>query len=182
MSKTMRVRNLQELDHLPRWALVETNLHQERKAKFHLERLRFTAYLPMRAVEKKRRSAETAAPFLPNYLFVQMAEAMNWSNVFGCIGVRSVISMNGKPRVTPLGLVESLMAREVYGLVQMVDAKAVLSDPKVGGAVLVTDGPFAQFNALFEERIDANRVRIVFSLFGRQTRAVVANDQWRSAY
>ena len=156
-----------------RWCVVQTNTHEERTAKFHLERKCFAVYLPLRASLSKRKDAARATPLFPNYLFVDTDVAgFCWGEMFGAIGVRNVLSAGNKPKIAPVGLVEAIKGREEFGLVQL-KAGQPTSPHKRGDRVQIIRGPFADYEAIFEEVIDERRVFVLLSLFDARVRTMV---------
>lgn len=150
-----------------RWCVVQTNTHQERLARFHLERGGIGAYLPMRAVDKKRASVETAAPFLPSYLFAAVdPKGECWARIFSTIGVRGVVSSGGQPRIAPVGLVERIRSWEVNGLVLAPTTAGDEMSHAPGDEVRILRGAFAGYDAIIHEANDAKRVMVLLSLFG----------------
>lgn len=159
-----------------RWYVVETNNHAEREAKFHLERKHLIAYLPMRKSLSKRTDVMTATPLFPNYLFAQVDDDA-WGDVFGLLGVRSVLGY--PPEAAPRGLVERIKQREISELGQKI---VQLSKPKVttsyvaGDVLRVKQGAWTGWEAVFQEPVDSRRVIILLNLFGRETPWTVDAD------
>lgn len=149
------------------WYLVETPGNAERMAAAHLTRQHFHVYLPMRASLDKNVRKARAVPLFPHYLFIAIdLHAPRWSDIRSSIGVRSILQAGGKPAAAPDGLVESIRARERFGLVEIptIDPDAM----KRGDVVRISDGQFKGFDGVFD-RQDNKRIMVLLSLFGRQS-------------
>lgn len=179
LAAAVSLANLVDKAGAPRWFVV---MSEPRREKFALARIReagFVSYLPMRPVAKK--TATYATPLFPGYLFVQMDLANGeWWRIFTTLDVAAVItrqSRAGRPIPLPLpsGVITKIMTKEVGGLVQL--AKPQAKDKrngdgapfKPGDKLKITGGPLVGFDGLFMHG-DANRVAVLVSLFGCETK------------
>lgn len=159
----------------PRWYVVRTKNGQERWAKFNLEKQGFETYLPMRLVQRTAhgRTETRGEPLFPNIMFVLVEPRPElWRPIFSTLGVKSLICSGDHPAALKPGLIEAMRAREVNGLITISPAvKPVAPCPHAkGDGVKVKKGPFAGFDAVFSERVDANRVSILLKVLGGDTR------------
>jgi len=160
-------------DILPRWYVVQTQPHGERKAVWHLERQGFGIYLPR--YEKRRRHARridtVAAPLFPRYLFVQIDLAtQRWRSIQSTIGVSRLVCNGEDPAMVAGGVVDGLRRRE--------DARGfVRLEPRprfaIGEQVRIVDGLFARCLGLFDGVTDGERVAVLLDLLGRKVRVVL---------
>jgi len=105
--------------------------------------------------------------FFPGYILVQME--MNdetWHVVKDTRQVSDFLGSGGKPRPMP--------QREVDALLHQIEEGIERPKPKVmfdiGEAVRVIDGPFASFNGVVEEVMEAKaKLKVSVSIFGRPT-------------
>lgn len=155
-----------------RWYIIATQSKQERTAVFHLRRLVNEVYLPMRAfkiVAPTKHSGST--PLFPRYLFVRVDPKMaEWWAIRSAIGVKALISTGDHPAALPPGFVEAIKRHEVDGLVslrKLTEKPEDGPDVKVGDQVRVDIGG-EMFAAVIEEKIDANRVRLLLQVVGGQ--------------
>ena len=105
----------------------------------------------------------------PGYVLVKMILTDDsWHLVHNVRGATGFVGSDGK--AIPL------TQEEIYGLgVEHRDYKIAYG---IGDTVRVNDGPLAGFNGLVEElEPDKNRVRVVVSMFGRETPVDLELDQ-----
>lgn len=165
-----------------RWYLVLAKRGAEKLAAQNLERQGFTTYLPMHAPEPSRPSAARLTapiprPFLPGYLFVSVdLQSEPWRKIFSTMGVRSIymtgVGENARPRAIQNSWIEQMQVREVNGLIVRPHQDQIRCAFEPGQSVLVR-GKTADLDAIFIEPVDAKRVMILVSLFGREFRREV---------
>lgn len=165
-----------------RWYLVLAKRGAERLAQQNLERQGFDAYLPMHAPgplipKAGKPTAPIPRPFLPGYLFVSVdLGSASWRKIFSTIGVRSIYMTgsgeSARPRALPNSWIEQLQIREVNGLIVRPHQDQIKCAYTNGQAISVR-GRTADLSAVFLEPVDAKRVMILVSLFGRDSRQVV---------
>lgn len=159
----------------PRWYVVMTKNGQERWAKHNLEKQGFETYLPMRLVQRVRhgRTETRGEALFPNIMFVLVEPRPElWRPIFSTLGVKSLMCAGDHPAAVKPGLIERIKEREVNGMITIAPAKPALvpCPHKPGSKVKVKKGPFAGFDAVFSERVDANRVSILLMVLGGDTR------------
>ncbi len=95
------------------WFVVATKPKNEKTAELNLKQQGFKVFLPL--IEKTRRHArrveKVLRPFFPGYLFVQFdASNMPWNSINGTIGVRHILTNNGRPQPVAKNFVETLLS------------------------------------------------------------------------
>ena len=105
----------------------------------------------------------------PGYVLVKMVMTdESWYIIKNVRGVTGFVGSGTKP--TPL------KAEEVEGL--GVDKHEVVVAYGVGDSVMITDGPLTSFVGVVDALdIDKNKVRVVVSMFGRETPVELELDQ-----
>lgn len=105
----------------------------------------------------------------PGYVLVKMVMTdESWYIIKNVRGVTGFVGSGTKP--TPL------TAEEVEGL--GVDKHEVVVAYNVGDSVMITDGPLTSFVGVVDALdIDKNKVRVVVSMFGRETPVELELDQ-----
>lgn len=157
----------------PRWYVVRTHPQAEAKALYNLMRQELTAYLP-RYIKRRRHARRTdyvPVPLFPRYLFVALdLAASGWRQIRSTIGVADIVCNGAQPTPVPMGVVESIRAREdENGWVRL-----SLAHPFAKGApVRIVDGAFADQIGLFDAAADAQRVAVLLDLLGRQVRVLL---------
>jgi len=157
----------------PRWYVVQTQPHGERKAVSHLIRQGFQAYLPQYLKRRRHaRKVETVpTPLFPRYLFVSLdLTTQQWRPIRSTIGVSQVVCQGDTPASVCHGVVEALQAREdAGGLIKLENPLRFAR----GDKIQVLDGVFASWSGLFEDMTDEERVTVLLDLLGRKVRVVL---------
>ncbi len=162
------------------WYAVQTQVRAEEKAVFNLRRQSFDVFLPQ--YKKTRRHARKTdvvlRPLFPGYVFVHMDTAKDqWHAIKGTFGVVRLISSGDTPSPIPFGIVEAIMERGDDGGVIQLQHKTL----RRGDTVRIVDGPFAEYEGLFEEMIDEHRVILLLDLLGRKVRTQVPYEALAAA-
>ncbi|MGB8274933.1 MAG: transcription termination/antitermination NusG family protein [Alphaproteobacteria bacterium] len=157
---------------MKRWYAAYTHAREEILALENLRRQGFAAYLP-RYLKRRRHARRTdwvAAPLFPRYMFVELdIETRPWRAVRSTVGIASLVTQGDRPAPVPESAIAAIRAREdVRGLVALNDGWIA------GGAkVRIEEGPFADFEGVFDCATDDERVIVLLDLLGRQVRARV---------
>lgn len=157
------------------WFLAQHKPNAHLIAERNLARQGFEAFAP-RYRETRRfgqRFRGEQRPLFPGYIFV-LVDMKNaaWPSINSTVGITRLVAFGGGvPARVPSGLVSALKARcDKNGL--LVNAPEI----RVGDAVRIIHGPFADFIATVEEFAPDRRVWVLFDLMGRQARVAVAPD------
>lgn len=148
-----------------RWYVAQTQPRAEGRAIAHLERQGYQVFCPhyRKTVRHARKVRHVLAPLFPNYLFLHLDTARDlWRAVNGTWGIARLISQGETPVPLPHGIVEDLLAKA--------DAGGVMDwTPtfKIGQAVRIADGPFADLVGKLEHLDAAGRVHVLLELLGR---------------
>lgn len=118
---------------------------------------------------KDNKKREVERKIFPGYVLVKMVMTdESWYIIKNVRGVTGFVGSGTKP--TPL------TAEEVEGL--GVDKHEVVVAYDVGDSVMITDGPLTSFVGVVDALdIDKNKVRVVVSMFGRETPVELELDQ-----
>lgn len=149
-----------------RWYAVHTLPLREVYAQGHLRRQNFATFLPKRrkTVRHARKLRAVEAAFFPRYLFVALDVARHqWRSVNGTFGVSRLVMRGDEPHPVPCGLVEALIvSADGDGILQFGERL------RVGSAVRLLAGPFAEQLAILDHLDDSGRVRVLLDILGRQ--------------
>lgn len=125
--------------------------------------------------ETKRKAGRfitTLRPLFTGYMFVAIDTAKGgWRAINSTYGVTRLVSFGDEPQPVPLDLISRLMLR--------CDGGGKLLPPrilKLGDAVRISDGPFAEFVATVEKVSPDQRVWVLLDLMGQATRVAVQSD------
>ena len=156
-----------------RWYVVRSHPRQETAAALQLRQQGFEPYVPM--VARQLRIGTLIAPLFPQYLFVAFDKRrQRWQAINSTFGVQRLFA-SGPEHPTPLrdGVVEAIKAGEEKRLVVR-DLVPVFIE--AGAAVRITDGPLVDRRGVC--RWDAGtRVRVLLSMFGRETEVTLPRQQ-----
>lgn len=160
-----------------RWHLLCVNGRQERLARAYLQRARHEVYLPLRLIQG--RDKVYGKPLFPGYLFVRVHADAEWRDIFCTPGVAGVYSAGDRPAALPKAAVAEMRNREEGGFVRLVGdvgGPPVECAYKSGQRVRI-----GVLEAIFQERVDGNRCRLLVSLCGADSRPVVPMSQVQPA-
>lgn len=152
------------------WFVAHTQALKESMAQQHLLEQGFEAYIPR--YKKTRRHArkvtEVLAPLFPRYIFVAIdLETDCWRRINGTRGVAYLLMNDERPAVVPVEVIAGLKQQEdEHGVVPIDSMDAFVK----GDKVRVLEGAFKDYSATFEALDDKQRVQILLSFLGRETR------------
>lgn len=164
-----------------KWYVLHTYSSYENKVKTSLETiienrklqdLIFDVRIPTEVVVEKNEAGETVEKerkLFPGYVLVNMiVNDDTWFIVKNIRGVTGFVGPEGKP--------VPLTDAEIASLGIMKQAAEV--DYAVGDSVRITSGSLENFTGIVEEiDIPNNKVRVIISMFGRETPAELELDQ-----
>jgi len=105
--------------------------------------------------------------FFPGYMFIQMDMTdETWHLVKDSMKVSGFVGNGGKPAVIPVSEVEKVTQQMEVGA----EKPKPMVNFSVGEEVVVTDGPFSNFNGSVEEiNEEKGKLKVLVSIFGRPT-------------
>lgn len=157
------------------WYVVYTKPSQEHVAEFHLKNQQFEVFLPLHEVEKRHKQVIVTQirPYFPRYLFIKFDESRDdWGPIRSTRGVSNLVRFNGWPSPVPVHLIAALKRNENSDGLQRV-TKSVW---KPGDEIEIEAGPFAGYRCIFEAARSSDRVAVMLSIVGKQTRAVLSRE------
>ena len=146
------------------WYLVHTKPRQEDIALVNLERQGYECYLPQMRIERvRRRKAEVATePMFPRYLFVRLDssdQGKSWSPIRSTLGVSQLVHFGSRAAKVDDTLVDLLRQRE-----RTLPTEAMFHS---GDAVVITDGPFAGLEAIYQTADAERRAFILLEILAK---------------
>jgi transcriptional antiterminator RfaH len=150
------------------WYLLHTKPRQEQRAMLNLERQGFECYLPMLAVEKLRLGALTVIeePLFPRYLFIHLStefSAKGWGPIRSTKGVSRIVTFGTEPAKVDERLIDALRTQNSAAP----DQPQRLFTP--GEQLVVTKGPFAGIEAVFQMSDGESRMMVLIELMSKST-------------
>lgn len=156
-----------------RWVAVNTHSHREHIALDNLLRQQFEAYCPMieRRVRHARRTVDVLRPLFPGYLFVRVdPDVQRWRPILSTYGVRALVRFGERLSYVEDGLVESLKAREVEGVI------VKPAEPyRIGQQVRMRGGPFDGLAATIIDMDEKDRLVVLMQLLNQSVNVKVAS-------
>ena len=150
-----------------RWYVVHTQPRNEGLATEHLARQGFEVLFPryLKRRNHARKVDYVAAALFPRYIFVSFdINEGGWRVIRSTRGVIDLVRDNTSPVAVPSAIIEEVRMRQDN------DGFVVLGkhlNLQRGSRIRIGDGPFMNYEALFESYRDANRVLVLLSLLGR---------------
>ena len=171
-----------------KWYVLHTYSGYENKVKQNLEqRIEimglensvFAIEIPTEMVTEIKeggRRVESEKKVFPGYVLVRMElDNRSWSAVRNTPGVTGFVGSEGKPEA---------LTRDEYNKIMGISKTRVGAPKKtqtsieVGQTVRVTSGPLAEFDGTVAEvSPDAGKVKVLVSIFGRETPVELSFDQ-----
>lgn len=153
------------------WYLIHTKIRQERVALENLERQGFECFLPLIRVEKLRRGALQVVqePLFPRYLFTRLGtglESQSWAPIRSTVGVSRLVTFGQTPAKIEDELIAELQ-------VKTDSTKVQLRHFEPGEQVVVTDGPFAGVEAIYQMADGESRVMVLLNILSKQVKMSV---------
>ncbi|MCK0538697.1 transcription/translation regulatory transformer protein RfaH [Alcanivorax quisquiliarum] len=133
----------------PRWYLLQTRARQEQRARDHLKNQGFHCFLPEIDIQARHsgRLITRREALFPGYLFIQLTYlADNWAPIRSTRGVQRIVSFSDTETPPPVSnaLVEAIQHR----VARPSAAPSAIFSP--GDRVFITEGPFANIEAIFD--------------------------------
>ncbi|MEB0146552.1 transcription/translation regulatory transformer protein RfaH [Pseudomonas sp. CCC2.2] len=143
------------------WYLVQCKPRQDERAEDNLARQGYEISRPKCRYQRLIRGQRqwTVESLFPGYLFINLPADSNWGPLRSTRGVSRVVSFGGVPVAVSDSLIKQLQARAE------IDAKPEL---KPGDNVRITEGGFAELNAVFMAIDGEERVILLINLLNRQ--------------
>jgi transcription termination/antitermination protein NusG len=161
---------------------VRTNL-ESRTQSLNMEDYIFQIEVPTHEVTeiKSGKRQQVQEKVLPGYILVRMdLTDESWAAVRNTPGVTGFVGLSSRPSPLSLDEVAVLLAPEPEEKVakKAETARAASVDFEVGQSVTVMDGPFATLPATVNEiNADTQKLKVLVSIFGRETPVELSFDQ-----
>ncbi len=160
------------------WYLVHTKPRQEDVALTNLQRQGYECYLPQMRIERiRRRKAEVATePMFPRYLFIRLDssdQGKSWSPIRSTLGVSQLVHFGARAAKVDDALVYLLRQRE-----QTMPLDAMFHS---GDSVVITDGPFAGIEAIYQTADADRRAFILLEILSKPVPMQIDSGRLRRA-
>lgn len=161
------------------WYVVQSQPGREDLARKSLEAEGLGTYLPLFQTSRvhKWQVERVVRPLFPQYLFAE-ARPSKIRNIRDAFGVSGLVRVALVPVRMNNSIVLELRQREIDGLIQMDEP---LAAPKLtytpGEMVKIIGGPYSGITAVFTAHTAKDRVKVLFDVFGRSSRANLSLSQ-----
>ena len=160
-----------------RWYVMQSKPRKEAFLRERLRIQRIDVYLPSIRVNPVNPRARKEQPFFPGYLFVQVdleeIPISEFRRISGSIGL---VCYGGEP-----AHVGDALIREIQAQVEEItdSADRYVDRFRSGDLVVIKDGPFATYKAMFDCRLSGqDRVRVLLELLqGQKMRLELSGRQ-----
>lgn len=149
------------------WYVIRSKPNKEEFLAGQLTAYGVEVFYPRIRVKTVNPRARKVRPYFPSYLFVHVdLEMVNASTLHWMPGAVNLVSFDGDPAPVP-DLLISAIERQVEKI--NVSQQNPLHDLKPGDAVVIHDGPFAGYEAIFDGQIPGReRVRVLLTFLQKR--------------
>jgi transcriptional antiterminator RfaH len=149
------------------WYLLQCKPQQSYRAQEHLQNQHYHCFLPeiTRDQIKKGKRQLITEPLFPGYLFLQVNEQQSWSPIRSTRGVARIVAFNGRPEPVPDSIIAALQER--------IAQQPPEQNLQAGDPIRITQGPFANIEAIFSAYDGDERVVILLKLLQQQQKLVL---------
>ncbi|ROO33960.1 antitermination protein NusG [Pseudomonas sp. AF76] len=139
---------------------------QDERAEENLRRQGFTCYRPQHSCERvvRNRRLTVAESVFPGYLFIQMPVDANWAPLRSTRGVNRIVGFGGIPLRLDKSLIVHLQQRTTATIQPLL---------ATGDSVRITQGGFAELDAVFVTMDGEQRVILLLNMLNRQQKISV---------
>lgn len=145
------------------WYAIQSHPNKEDFLWNQLHSHEIEVFYPRVRVQTVNPRARKIKPYFPGYMFVHIdLEALGISTLQWMPHARGLVAFGGEPAVVPEPLIHAIRRR----VGEISEAGGELFDGlKSGDEVLIHDGPFAGYEAIFDLRVSGSeRVRVLLQL------------------
>ena len=151
------------------WYVIHTKPRQEARALLNLESQGYECYLPQLTKQKLSRGVLDIAqePLFPRYLFIRLDSTQSgksWGPIRSTLGVSRLVTFGFEP---------ARVDHELIDLLRQHTKQIELEPDKIyqaGDHLLITEGPFAGIEAIFEMDDGESRAMVLIELLSKPTR------------
>lgn len=157
------------------WYLLYCKRGQTERAKKHLSNQDIPCFTPMITLEKVVRGKRTKViePLFPNYLFIELdPERVHTTTVQATRGVSHFIRFGALPTVIPFTVIKTLMTAPPTEM-------CAPETPMLGDTVMITQGTFEGFQAIYHESDGEKRAILLLNLLNKAVKQTLANTDFK---
>jgi len=149
------------------WYLVQCKARQDERAEENLLRQGYVCYRPTHRCERLLRGQRQMLEesLFPGYLFIRIGQQDNWGPLRSTRGVIRIVSFGNQPLSVSDGVIEQLQQHDHEPC-----TKELFS---AGEKVRITEGPFSELEAIFQEMDRNERVVLLLNFLQREQKILM---------
>jgi len=159
------------------WYVMQSKPRKEVLLRERLRVQQIEVYLPSIRVKPVNPRARKEQPFFPGYLFIHVdLEQISVSELRRIPGATGIVCSGGEPATVGDSLIRTLQQK----IEDITESNNRWADRfKAGDWVVINDGPFANYKAMFDCRLSGqDRVRVLLELLqGQKMRLELSANQ-----
>ena len=149
------------------WYLIKTKSKQETIAKQNLKNQGYEAFCPMSKINNQ------LAVLFPGYLFVKLNnKTQNWSPINSTKGVSHFVKFGSNFAKVPISVIEFIKTNQHITTERLKN----LYKFKPGDKVIISDGTFKNWVAIFKCYKSDDRIILLMNLLGREQSLSIKKD------
>jgi len=159
------------------WYVMHSKPRKEALLRERLRIQRIEVYLPSIRVKPVNPRARKEQPFFPGYLFIQVdLEQISVSELWRIPGSTGILCFGGEPATVGDSLIR-IIQMQIEDITESNNQS--VDRFKSGDWVVINDGPFANYKAMFDCRLSGqDRVRVLLELLkGQKMRLELSAQQ-----
>ena len=149
------------------WYAINSHPNKEDALWRHIQSLGFEVFYPRLKVTPVNPRAKKVRAYFPGYMFVRVDISQVGVSTFQWMPhAKGLVSFGSEPAVVPESLIHAIHQR-----VQEIAAAGgeILESLHEGDTVVIDSGPFAGYEAIFNERLPGNeRVKVLLKMLSNQ--------------
>ncbi len=156
------------------WYAINSHPNKEDALYDHMENLDLEVFYPRLRVNPVNPRSRKLRPYFPGYMFVHADLEVSGISFFNWMPhSKGIVSFGGEPSSVPDALINAIRQKVVEIAAAGGDRFAGLNP---GDTVVIEDGPFSGYEAIFDERLSGNeRVRILLKMLSSRQVPVEIN-------
>ncbi|HML39098.1 MAG TPA: transcription termination/antitermination NusG family protein [Bellilinea sp.] len=150
------------------WYAINSHTNKEDILTHHLETMGYEVYFPQMRVKPVNPRARKIVPYFPGYLFVRADIKQTGLSVFQWMPhAKGLVVFGEEPSIVSENLIQTLQTK--LELLNTENEKQK-SPYKPGDLLMIDQGPFKGYEAIFNEQISGkDRVRVLLKMLSNQS-------------
>jgi transcriptional antiterminator RfaH len=150
------------------WYAINSHTNKEDILTHHLETMGYEVYFPQMRVKPVNPRARKIVPYFPGYLFVRADIKQTGLSVFQWMPhAKGLVVFGEEPSIVSENLIQTLQTKlELLNT----ESEKQKSPYKPGDLLMIDQGPFKGYEAIFNEQISGkDRVRVLLKMLSNQS-------------